>query len=94
MKIALLGLFCLQAALALSPSRSLLEEWEVRSEIQSLTSLTWLVQAWKEEHGKNYSTNSTAESQDETLRMKIWIENKAEIEKHNKEFNEVKKREI
>ena len=72
--------------------------WDLRSNTEQSSVFTWLVQAWKEQHGKSYSTSSHTEgladlTQDETLRMKIWIENKAEIEKHNKEFNEVKKNE-
>merc|ERR1711874_592344 len=42
MKLALVGLFCLEAALAVTPSKAHIEEWE----------------AWKEEHGKTYPANS------------------------------------
>ena len=34
MKTALFGIICLQTALALTPFQALVEEWEVRSEIQ------------------------------------------------------------
>ena len=48
------------------------------------------------QYGKNYSTSPDATgglgefSQEESFRMKVWMENKAAIEKHNKEFEEVK----
>ena len=100
MKLALCGLFCLEAALAVTPSKAHLEEWEVRSELQYWAEqsrvLTWLVQAWKQEHGKTYPANSDTKAElgelgeEESFRMNIWAENKAAIEKHNREFNEVK----
>ena len=34
MKLLLLGLFCLEAALAGTLSKALLEDWEVRSDLQ------------------------------------------------------------
>ena len=49
------------------------------------------------EHGKNYSNNSEATgglgefSQEESFRMKVWIENKAIIQRHNRQFYKVKK---
>merc|ERR1711874_44412 len=78
MKLALIGLYCLQATLAATPSKAQAEEWE----------------AWKQEHGKTYPTTSDAKSwlgefsEEESFRMNIWAENKAAIEKHNREFNE------
>merc|ERR550519_2144536 len=78
MKLALIGLFCLQAALAATPSKALAAEWE----------------AWKQEHGKTFPANSDTEAElgelgeEESFRMNIWSENKANIEKHNREFNE------
>jgi len=67
MKLTLFALFCLEAALATTPSKAVLEDWE----------------AWKQQHGKSYPTNST-----ESFRMKVWMENRAVIEKHNNEFDE------
>jgi len=67
MKLTLFALFCLEAALATTPSKAVLEDWE----------------AWKQQHGKSYPTNSQ-----ESFRMKVWMENRAVIEKHNKEFDE------
>jgi len=81
MKLTLFALFCLEAALATTPSKAVLEDWE----------------AWKQQHGKSYSTNSNAKAElgelnevnhEESFRMKVWMENKAAIEKHNKEFEE------
>merc|ERR1711874_887246 len=78
MQLALIGLYCLQATLAATPSKAQAEEWE----------------AWKQEHGKTYPTTSDAKSwlgefsEEESFRMNIWAENKAAIEKHNREFNE------
>ena len=100
MKLALLALFCLEAALAATPSKAVLEDWEVRPEPRywAEQTLTWLYQAWKQQHGKSYSTNSQAKAelgeltelqQDESFRMKVWMENRAAIEKHNKEFDQV-----
>merc|ERR1711913_245807 len=74
MQLALIGLYCLQATLAATPSKAQAEEWE----------------AWKQEHGKTYPTTSDAKSwlgefsEEESFRMNIWAENKAAIEKHNK----------
>merc|ERR1711874_434103 len=81
MKLTLFALFCLEASLAATPSKAVLEDWE----------------AWKQQHGKSYSTNSHTKAklgelnevnQEESFRMKVWMENKAAIEKHNKEFEE------
>merc|ERR1719195_469838 len=36
--------------------------------------------AWKEQHGKKYA------AEEEGFRMKIWMDNKQKIEKHNKLF--------
>jgi len=78
MKLTLFALFCLEAALATTPSKAVLEDWE----------------AWKQQHGKSYPTNSQAKAelgelqQDESFRMKVWMENRAAIEKHNEEFDQ------
>jgi len=79
MKLALFGLLCLPAALAMATSRADLEEWE----------------AWKQQHGKTYTTNSDARTElgeltedEESLRRKVWLENRAAIEEHNRQFNE------
>jgi len=79
MKLALFGLLCLPAALAMATSRADLEEWE----------------AWKQQHGKSYSTNSEARTElgeltedEESIRRKVWLENRAAIEEHNRQFNE------
>ena len=78
-KIALSVLFCLQTSLAVTLSKALAEEWE----------------AWKQQHGKTYPATSDTKaglgelSEDESVRMNIWSENKAAIERHNREFNEV-----
>ena len=101
MKLTLFALFCLEAALATTPSKAVLEDWEVRPEPRywAEQTLTILYQAWKQQHGKSYSTNSHAKAElgelnevnhEESFRMKVWMENKAAIEKHNKEFEEVK----
>ena len=53
------------------------------------------VQTWKMQYGKSYP-NSEARagpgeiSEEESFRMKIWLENKADIEKHNRQFYKVK----
>jgi len=41
---------------------------------------------WKAEHGRRYVVGS----QEEMFRMKIWMDNKIKIEKHNKLFHEGK----
>ena len=75
-----------------SETPNYLEEWKVNthtwSEFQywAEQTLTWLVQAWKQLHGKSYPTQK--EDRD---RMKIWMENKVMIEKHNQEHNKVRK---
>ena len=62
-----------------------------------VSSLDW-PQAWKQQHGKTYPANSDTKavlgelSEDESFRMNIWAENKATIEKHNKQFKEVEKK--
>ena len=97
MKLTLFALFCLEASLAATPSKAVLEDWEVRPEPRywAEQTLTWLYQAWKQQHGKSYPTNSQAKAelgelqQDESFRMKVWMENRAAIEKHNKEFDQV-----
>jgi len=80
LKLALYGLFCLQTALALTPFQALVEEWET----------------WKMQYGKTYSNSEATAglgelSQEESFRMKVWIENKADIQKHNRQFYKVKK---
>ena len=68
-------LFCMaamQAAEAVAPFELVVEQWET----------------WKLEHGKEYERNygdaSGQMSKEESFRMKIWMENKAKIEKHNR----------
>merc|ERR1712083_1169569 len=77
MKIALaLCLLGLKAAQAVAPFELVVEEWET----------------WKLTHGKvyrNYGDNihsgkGEGYGQEEKFRMKIWMENKAKIEKHNR----------
>ena len=82
MKLALCVLFCLEAALTATPSRADLEDWE----------------AWKEQHGKSYPANSEVRDElgeliedEESFRRKVWLENKAAIEEHNRQFNQVQK---
>ena len=64
---------------AISPSELLLEEW----------------QTWKLEHGKTYARSlygsggrdnkvSSGGGGEEDRRMKVWMENKAQIERHNR----------
>merc|ERR1711976_611696 len=68
--------FGLQTVLAISPFEAIVEEWET----------------WKMQHGKVYARNygdpvgKNGYSQEESFRMKIWMENKAKIEKHNRHF--------
>ena len=38
-------------------------------------------EAWKLQHGKVYQSK-----QEESFRMKIWMDNKAKIEMHNQQF--------
>jgi len=76
MKIALaLCLLGLKAAQAVAPFELVVEEWET----------------WKLKHGKTYARNygdnlgkGENYGQEEKFRMKIWMENKAKIEKHNR----------
>ena len=75
---SLLVLLSLQAVLAVAPFEALLEEWE----------------RWKVQYGKNYTKEYGDAiygkySQEESFRMKIWIENKALIERHNRHFYKV-----
>ena len=54
------------------------------------------VQTWKMQYGKTYSNSEATAglgelSQEESFRMKVWIENKADIQKHNRQFYKVKK---
>jgi len=80
MRAVMLALLPLVAVQALSPMELMMEEWET----------------WKTEHGKTYGGHSLLGStgnslggpskftQTEHFRMKIWMENKAKIEKHNR----------
>merc|ERR1712198_684999 len=72
MKFALLFcLFGLKAAQAVAPFELVVEEWET----------------WKLKHGKTYAKNlgkGENYGQEEKFRMKIWMENKAKVEKHNR----------
>jgi len=76
MKLALLCLLgVLHSTRAVAPFELVVEEWET----------------WKLTHGKSYgekllgdSLPSGGYSQEEQFRMKIWMENKAKIEKHNR----------
>merc|ERR1712083_1246610 len=77
MKVALaLCLLGLKAAQAVAPFELVVEEWET----------------WKLTHGKvyrNYGDNihsgkGEGYGQEEKFRMKIWMENIAKIEKHNR----------
>jgi len=77
MKIALaLCLLGLKAAQAIAPFQVVLEEWET----------------WKLRHGKVYSEDERKAGllqgknygMEDKFRMKIWMENKAKIEKHNR----------
>jgi len=79
-KLTLLCLLGLKAAQAVAPFELVVEEWET----------------WKLTHGKSYGKmygdllgatgNSLPGSYgaEESFRMKIWMENKAKIEKHNR----------
>merc|ERR1712110_1226967 len=73
MKLALLICF-LGTSLAVSPFEAIVEEWET----------------WKLQHGKvyerNYGDAMGGYSKEESFRMKIWMDNKAKIEKHNRHF--------
>jgi len=73
MKFALL-IFFLGTSLAVSPFEAIVEEWET----------------WKLQHGKvyerNYGDAMGGYSKEESFRMKIWMDNKAKIEKHNRHF--------
>jgi len=68
----MLALFSVAStAQALTPIELVVEEWET----------------WKAEFGKNYSQQGLSageERQTEHFRMKIWMENKAYIERHNR----------
>ena len=57
------------------------------------------MQTWKLQYGKTYTRNygdsmGGQYSQEESFRMKIWMENKAKIEKHNRHFYKVLQIEI
>merc|ERR1712123_398676 len=80
MKFALaLCLIGLKAAQAVAPFELVVEEWE-----------TWKVRHGKDYAAKNYGDNikeggmGGSYGQEEKFRMKIWMENKAKIEKHNR----------
>jgi len=79
MKLLLISMLGMVAVQAITPTELLVEEWET----------------WKAEHGKTYGrllygsggeTNQVSGSygQEENFRMKIWMENKAKIQKHNR----------
>lgn len=80
MKLVLLALLGLKATNAVGPFELVVEEWET----------------WKLTHGKSYGKtlygdNLISETglpgsygQEESFRMKIWMENKAKIMKHNR----------
>ena len=76
---ALLGLLAPLPVLCVTPFEAMVEEWE----------------AWKLQYGKNYTREEEADGtgygkgREESFRMKIWIENKAAIEKHNRHFYKV-----
>ena len=78
---ALLGLPNPVPVLCVTPFEAIVEEWE----------------AWKLQYGKNYTSEEEADGteygygkgREESFRMKIWIENKASIEKHNRHFYKV-----
>ena len=55
MKLVLFGLFCLEAALAGTLSKALLEDWEVRSDLQysRRTSVSWKQSTWDLELFRN-----------------------------------------
>ena len=70
-------MLCTAGLQAISPAELLLEEW----------------QTWKAEHGKTYgrvlygsmaNKVSGGRGGEENFRMKIWMENKAQIERHNR----------
>ena len=73
-KLLLISLVGLVAVTAITPTELLVEEWET----------------WKAEHGKTYGSSgqtnkvSSSYGQEENFRMKIWMENKAKIQKHNR----------
>ena len=81
MKVFLGSLLGVVAVVAIAPVELVMEEWET----------------WKLEHGKIYdrqllgaqggSALLGTRSQEETFRMKIWMENKAKIERHNRYAN-------
>ena len=72
--------------------RNLVEEWKVNthtwSEFQywAEQTLTWLVQAWKQQYNKSYPTQK-----EDCDRMKIWMKYKVLIEKWNQEYKKVRK---
>ena len=78
--VSLLGLLSVEPVLGVTPFEAIVEEWE----------------AWKVQYGKNYTSNGGADGteykkgKEESFRMKIWIENKAAIEKHNRHFYKVR----
>jgi len=79
-KLILILVLGVMAAQAITPTELLVEEWET----------------WKQTHGKVYghqlfgSNNNHVQQpvgsygQEENFRMKIWMENKAKIERHNR----------
>merc|ERR1712154_126462 len=76
MKVALLLAFIgLQTVSAVTPFEAIIEEWE-----------TWKLQ-YEKSYTRNYGDSmGGGYSEEESFRMKIWMENKAKIEKHNRHY--------
>ena len=90
----MLAFIGLQAVSAVTPFEAIIEEWEVRIEFALDIFLMTNSQTWKHQYGKTYTRNygdslGGGYSQEESFRMKIWMENKAKIEKHNRHFYKV-----
>ena len=90
----MLAFIGLQAVSAVTPFEAIIEEWEVRIEFAADIFLMTNSQTWKLQYGKTYTRNygdslGGGYSQEESFRMKIWMENKAKIEKHNRHFYKV-----
>jgi len=75
--VLLLAFLALHSVSAITPFEAIIEEWET----------------WKLQYGKVYTRNYGDSqdgmgkySQEEGFRMKIWMENKAKIEKHNRHY--------
>ena len=91
----MLAFIGLQAVSAVTPFEAIIEEWEVSMLFEDLDIfLMSNFQTWKLQYGKTYTRNygdsmGGGYSQEESFRMKIWMENKAKIEKHNRHFYKV-----